>query len=214
MGKFQDLTGQRFGRLIALEVVGKNSKNESIWKCQCDCGNTTEVLMGKLVHGRTKSCGCYRRDFKKYDAKYNEIIYRRLYCIWSKMRQRCLKPYCEAYKDYGGRGITICKEWEDFNNFRDWALSNGYRDDLTIDRIDNDGNYEPSNCRWATMLQQQNNKRNNRLLTYNGITMTFSDWARELGIENSTLYQRLERHSDNLDIVFYKGDRRYEKRNG
>ena len=213
MGKFQDLTGQRFGRLIALEVVGKNSKNESIWKCQCDCGNTTEVLMGKLVHRRTKSCGCYRRDFKKYDAKYNEIIYRRLYCIWGKMRQRCLKPYCKAYKDYGGRGITICKEWENFNNFRDWALSNGYRDDLTIDRIDNDGNYEPSNCRWATMLQQQNNKRNNRLLTYNGITMTFSDWARELGIENSTLYKRLERHSDNLDIVFYKGDRRYEKRN-
>ena len=213
MGKFQDLAGKRFGRLIAIEVVGKNSKNESIWKCRCDCGNTTEVLMGRLVRKKTKSCGCYRRDFQKYDAKYNEIIYPRLYRIWSKMIQRCLSPNSDAYKNYGARGITICKEWYDFNKFRDWALLNGYRDDLTIDRINNDGNYEPSNCRWANRIQQANNTRANRHLTYNGKTMTFANWARELGINKSTLYSRLEKHSDNLDLVFYKGDKRYEQRN-
>ena len=97
MGKFQDLTGQRFGRLIAIKIVGKNSKKESIWKCICDCGNATEVLMGRLVHKKTKSCGCYRSDFKKHNAKYNEIIYPRLYRIWSKMIQRCTYSKGEAY---------------------------------------------------------------------------------------------------------------------
>lgn len=213
MGKFQDLTGQRFGRLVAIKVVGKNSKNESIWQCQCDCGNKVNVLMGRLKRNRTKSCGCYRQEFKTFGAKYNEIKYRRLYNIWGKMKARCYQKSNEYYKNYGGRGIQICNEWlESFDNFRDWAITNGYQDDLTIDRINNDGNYEPNNCRWATYLIQANNTRANRLLTYKGKTQTFSQWARELGINKTTLYQRLAKHSDNLDLVFYKGDRRYEKR--
>lgn len=155
-----DLAGQRFGRLIALCDTGKRRAGKPLWKCRCDCGKTVEVASGNLVSGNSKSCGC---------ASVEKLMERnvthggsgtRLHRIWDSMKTRCTNPNSKTFKYYGGRGISVCTEWlHDFTAFRDWALANGYRDDLTLDRIDTDGNYGPTNCRWATWHEQRMNQR-------------------------------------------------------
>lgn len=127
----------------------------------------------------------------------------RIYIIHKGMKQRCYDKNYRKYKNYGGRGITICDEWlDDFGAFYDWAMNNGYRDDLTIDRIDANGNYEPSNCRWITNVEQQNNKTNNVLLTYNGETKTAMQWSNELNINIHTIYTRHSRKWSDKECLF------------
>ena len=147
---FADLTGRRFGRLVALRRVESDSGGRTVWECRCDCGTIKCIRAAALTQGLTKSCGCLRHGKSKT----------RLYHIWAHMIQRCEDPKSNRFHLYGGRGVSVCKEWrEDFMNFYSWAIQNGYTDTLSIDRIDVDGNYEPSNCRWATMSEQNKNRR-------------------------------------------------------
>lgn len=157
----KDLSGQKFGRLTAIEPAGYDRKRIK-WKCVCECGNTTFVGSDKLINGHTKSCGCLLSDVLKQRNKGNSThnsTNTRLYRIYYSMKTRCYNPKHKAFHRYGGRGITVCNQWlDDFSSFKEWAVNNGYSDDLSIDRINNDGNYEPSNCRWATAKMQANNR--------------------------------------------------------
>ena len=185
-----DLTGQRFGRLTVLHEAPKKGIRIA-WHCLCDCGKTTDVVASSLRSGTTKSCGCYRDTCPTNPrSKKHGQTKTRLYRIWIHMKERCLAPYHNSYKSYGGRGITICNEWlNDFEAFRDWAIANGYRSDLTLDRIDVNGNYCPENCRWVTMAEQAFNKRTN--VMHKGKCIT--QWAREVGANSVTVLSRIRK---------------------
>ncbi|MBQ5655948.1 MAG: hypothetical protein IIV14_00755 [Bacteroidaceae bacterium] len=193
MGNRIDLTGQRFGRLVVIEYAGSNNHKRAAWRCLCDCGNQKIVDSGNLRSGNSQSCGCLHNELLSERYTTHGETGSRLYWIWHGMKARCLNAKDKRYGDYGGRGIKVCDEWLSYEGFRDWAMANGYADNLTIDRLEVNGNYEPSNCRWATDVQQSNNKRNNRRITFNGKTQTIKQWADELGVKYNTLYFRIAR---------------------
>ncbi len=191
--RLDDLTGKRFGRLTVVKLIGYDKKsNRTKWECVCDCGNRTVVGASDLKSGNTKSCGCLAREaIGERSFKHGFGTEDRLFRIWCGMRRRCDNEKAQDYERYGARGIRVCQEWEDsFLNFREWALANGYQDNLTIDRKDNNGDYCPENCRWADCLTQNNNRRSNVYLTCDGMTMTIADWARKVGIKPLTIAAR------------------------
>ena len=157
------MIGKRFGRLTVLEECTVD-KPGRFYKCVCDCGNTTRPIYAPSLRlGRTKSCGCIHREVLAARNTIHGKYHTRLHGVWNCMKQRCNNPNNQKYKDYGGRGIKVCEEWlHDFQSFYDWAMSNGYADGLSIDRKDVNGDYEPSNCRWATMKEQRHNRRDSK----------------------------------------------------
>jgi hypothetical protein len=186
-----DLTGQRFGRLTVINEAGKAKDGRIRWQCLCDCGQITETPSTKtLRNGTCKSCGCIQKE--NPPAKTHGQSDTNLFHVWNGIKQRCLNPRSQAFNNYGGRGIKVCDEWrEDFQAFHDWAIKNGYRLGREIDRIDNDGDYEPGNCRWVTSQTNNNNRRSNTLVEIGGKTHTISEWSRITGIPRSTLQKRI-----------------------
>lgn len=200
---FHDLTGERFGRLTVVErvenYVSPNGKwKQTRWKCLCDCGNYKIIHATSLTRGLTRSCGCYNdEEMQKRKIKHN-MTRSRLYMIWCNMKDRCYNKNADSYKDYGGRGIKICPEWQEFIPFMEWEYKNGFDENLeatdcSIDRINTNGNYCPENCKWSNIYEQANNKRSNHILEYRSEKKTMAQWARELEIPYSTLSQRIRR---------------------
>ena len=160
MSKVKDLTGQTFGRLFVIKRVESNKYGRAQFLCQCSCGFETIKLGKLLLNGHCRSCGCGEYENRVSNCTSHRLSDTRLYNIWCAMKQRCYYSKHKDYHNYGGRGITICDEWRyDFKAFYDWSMSHGYCDDLSIDRIDVNGNYTPNNCRWATALEQRLNQR-------------------------------------------------------
>lgn len=197
MSKIKDLTGKKFGRLTVLKHCGSNKYGRSLWLCQCECGNKKIILGNSLLSKLTISCGCYNTEIiKRTNLKHN-MSYSKLYRVWGSMKTRCYNKNFMYYYNYGGRGIKVCDEWKnDFYKFYNWAIKNGYQDNLTIDRINNDGDYEPSNCRWTTRAEQNNNMRKNIIIDYNGEEKTISQWATEFNLTRTALYYRIKRGWD------------------
>ncbi|MDD5064951.1 MAG: hypothetical protein PHQ35_09390 [Phycisphaerae bacterium] len=185
-----DFTGRKFGRLT---VIGReeNKNSRVMWLCICDCGKNTIVDGRNLKTGTTKSCGCLSAELKTKRFRKHYGIDVRLHRIWCGMRQRCFNANSKDFKNYGGRGVTICEAWERFASFREWALNNNYKENLTIERKNVNGNYEPSNCEWITNLEQANNKRCNIFITHNGETKTLAQWAEFLGVDGTVLKRRI-----------------------
>lgn len=186
------MIGKRFGRILVIErddnYISASGGVHKKYVCICDCGKRVKVLKEYLTSGRQKSCGCLKSENGK--ATHRET-HTRLYRVWGNMCNRCSNPNNPAWHRYGGRGIIVCDEWKSYECFRDWATANGYADNLTLDRRDNDGAYCPSNCRWVDEFVQANNKRNNHLIEYNGETKTIAEWANFVNIPYKTLHRRI-----------------------
>lgn len=195
-----DLTGRKFCRLTPIKLSQEKSDgHHAFWECQCDCGNTIIVRKDSLLSGHTKSCGCLQNE--RFMDDYEEtqgMKNTKLYKCWSGIKQRCLNPNDSNYQNYGGRGITICDEWRNnFTAFYKWAISHGYADDLSIDRIDVNGNYEPSNCRWADKETQDYNKRETQKVLIDGKWKTLLEISREYGIPLTTVRNRYRKYIKN-----------------
>ncbi len=196
MGKRIDLTGQRFGRLVVKKYSHANNRRYAMWHVKCDCGHEKNIMGFNLIHEHTKSCGCLKYNKPNGHGMSKTPIYQ----IWRGMKMRCLNKNDSAYKYYGARRITVCDRWLQFENF--YKDMGDKPEGLTIDRIDNNGNYEPRNCKWSTPMEQANNMRNNIILTHNGVTMTLSQWARKLGIGYDTLRKRIKNGWPVKEILF------------
>lgn len=183
-----NLIGQRFSRLLVQKFAGRDKKGNSYWDCICDCGNITKVRMGCLKRGTTKSCGCLHKEQKTTHGQTNSVEF----TIWQGILARCYNEKSPAYKWYGERGIKVCERWLGRRGFANFLEDMGKRPEgMTLDRKDNDGDYTPENCRWATWKEQQNNRRGNHWIEYDGERRTLTQWAEFLGISVFTLSMRL-----------------------
>lgn len=194
----KNFIGRKFGKLEVIKYVRTNEKRKTIYMCKCDCGNYKEIKRNSLVTGHTKSCGCMER---KGNLKHGQRK-TKLYGTWLNIKDRCNNPNNSHFKYYGKKGIQICTEWaNDFSVFMEWSLSNGYSEGLTIERIDNNKGYEPSNCKWITTGEQARNRSITKLQNINGKEMSLAEIAREFNIKPSTIYSRYRRGKRNEDLL-------------
>ena len=211
MGKLIDLTGRKFGHLTVIkrteDYICPDGRRKIMWLCECDCGNKNVIVRGEdLRSSHTKTCGC---SWGQRHGKRNT----KLYGVWKIMKERSNNSNCKSYKIYGAEGKKVCDEWlHDFQAFYDWAITNGYKDGLTIERKDGTKGYSPDNCTWATRTEQMNNIRNNKYLTYNGKTKTRAQWAKEMNINYNTLIFRLDKLHWDTEKALTTPTRRIKKR--
>jgi hypothetical protein len=196
---FIDLTGKQFERLFVIDRAGNNIDGRARWNCKCKCGTIITVLGKELRSGHTKSCGCYKRDKALITSTTHNMSHTRIFNIWSLMLSRCVGV---KNKNYGGRGISVCDKWLHFDSFYKWSMNNGYSKNLSIDRIDNNGNYDPYNCRWTDRKTQANNTRRNHIISYGGETKTLAQWSDSLNIKYSILEARLNRYKWTIKRAF------------
>ena len=196
-----DLINKKFGRLtvISLHEVkqlytrdGTKNGKRYYYLCKCECGNGIIVEKHNLISGNSKSCGCYNHDRIMERCYKHNGFKERLYGVYRGMLQRCNCKTHKHYANYGGRGIKVCDEWKDYNSFREWSINNGYKTELSIDRIDNNKGYSPDNCRWVTRVEQARNTRRSRIIEFNGERLTMIEWSNKIGISEGTLFARLK----------------------
>lgn len=206
--KYLNLRGSKFNFLTAIERAPGNSEAGNVtYLWECDCGKFITASASDVVRGHTQSCGCFQKERASQAKTTHGKSQAKIYSVWSSMKGRCNNPQPQDAAHYRDRGIRVCDEWQDnFETFYNWAVSHGYREGLSIDRIDNDGNYCPKNCRWATNYVQQNNKSTNVTLCYDGETKTLSQWAEEMGISRRTLYRRLKSRGG-VELVISKNSK-------
>lgn len=197
INRIENLIGKKFGRLTVIGIDDKPSR-KTYFVCQCDCGNVKTIRGDSLKCGAVKSCGCLKKEQDKINLTANHSHKQsgtRLYQIWIGMKMRCNNVHDTSYHRYGGRGIKVCEEWENkFENFYNWSIKNGYDETLTIDRINNDGNYEPNNCRWANAKEQCNNRETNIKITIGNSTKTLTEWCLIFNLDFKMIYARYSRN--------------------
>ena len=204
MPKPIDLTGREFGYLKVVRFAGISDKKVRKWECKCKCGNIIYVRVADLTSGNTKSCGCLQKEIARKNKTKHGCCKERLYRIWCNMKTRCTNPKTAQYKDYGGRGISICKDWMySYQSFREWALENGYRDDLTLERIDVNGNYCPENCTFIPKSKQPLNSRSNHFVCYNGEIKTLTEWSRILKFATGTYRKHRKEFETDEETINY-----------
>lgn len=202
-------TGDRFGRLLVIEQMPNNRWGNRVFLCRCDCGNERTYQAGALYQGRAQSCGCLHRErVTRHGDSLTVKTRTPLYKKWRGIKIRCNHQTAQAYRYYGARGITYCKEWEDFRNFKAWALSSGYQEGLEIDRIDPDGNYEPANCRWVTRKEQHYNKRNT--LRYNGEPLKIV--CQKFGVDYGRVWKRIYRDGWSAEKALFVPVKPYKRK--
>jgi hypothetical protein len=202
MAKRLDLTGSTFGRLYVI-TRGIKRGAKTVWVCQCTCGKRREIATYLLTSGQTRSCGCLKSETTTAKNLTHGQSVRGAtsgtYTTWANMMQRCMNPNNDNFINYGGRGITVCGRWLDFSNFFSDMGKRPAR--KSLERVNNSGNYEPSNCKWATFSEQARNKRNNRILNFKGRSMMLSEWSEHLGIRLGTLSHRLYHYHWSIERV-------------
>ena len=203
--KMIDMLGQKFGRLTVIKYSHFEKRNH-YWLCKCDCGKEKIVRRSRLLDGNTKSCGCLRDEGNVKHGVWSRD--KRLYKSWNTMIQRCENIKNTHFVDYGGRGIKVCDKWHNPVVFEKWALENGYKKGLTIERIDVNGNYCPENCKWASMKEQCRNKRNTHFITINGVKKCLADWLKYFNISNGCFHRRIEFGWDEITALKTPSKRR------
>lgn len=196
----KDRIGRRYGRLMVIGYAGNDNSRKSLWNCMCDCGNITTVMVSHLTCGRISSCGCLKRELMSDRFSTHRQCQSREYTSWCGMKYRCNNPKCEHYQLYGGRGIKVCKRWQ--NSFEAFLKDMGPmpKGRYSIDRINTNGDYKPSNCRWGTDEIQAKNRRSTVWITYLGLTMCLREWADYMGVQESNLSRRVRR--DSFDAIY------------
>ena len=198
--RFKDLRNMRFGKLLVLEPIKKSYETKYHWLCVCDCGKEKIIMSSNLIRGISTTCGCGKIKIGEVTTKHG-MTNTRMFKIWSGIRKRCTNQKCESYKHYGGRGIKISEKWNNFIDFYN-DMKEGYADDLSLDRIDHNGNYEPGNCRWATSKTQNRNRRNNNVITFNNESKTLAEWSELSGNNYTVINYRIKKGWDTERAIF------------